>query len=170
MNTVSTGNSIAAAIEPNDTNLVNAININANTKQINPICQFVINSTPRDVATPFPPLNLKNTGKVWPNTTNIPANWTNKLESVSFTIFPAIKATKTANTPFKQSHKSVKAAAFLPTVLSTLVVPAFPLPFSLTSNPANFLLNITEKLILPNKYAIIETIIYVAINNHNPFL
>jgi hypothetical protein len=63
MNTVSTGNSIAAAIEPNDTNLVNAININANTKQINPICQFVINSTPRDVATPFPPLNLKNTGK-----------------------------------------------------------------------------------------------------------
>ena len=28
----------------------------------------------RDVATPFPPLNLKNTGKVCPNTTNIPAN------------------------------------------------------------------------------------------------
>ena len=65
MNTVSTGNSIAAAIEPNDTNLVNAISISANTKQINPICQFVINSTPKDVATPFPPLNLKNTGKVF---------------------------------------------------------------------------------------------------------
>ena len=31
-----------------------------------------------------------------------------------------------------------------------LVVPAFPLPFCLTSNPAIFLLNITEKFILPS--------------------
>ena len=32
------------------------------------------------------------------------------------------------------------------------MVPAFPLPFSLTSKPATFLLIIIEKLILPIKY------------------
>ena len=100
MNTVSTGNSIAAAIEPNDTNLVNAININANTKQINPICQFVINSTPRDVATPFPPLNPKNIGNVCPKTTAIPASCTNKALSVFFAIFPTIIANNIATADF----------------------------------------------------------------------
>ena len=52
MNNVKTGNSIAAPHEPNDTILVNAINTSANTKQINPICQLLISSTPSDVATP----------------------------------------------------------------------------------------------------------------------
>ena len=38
--------------------------------------------------------------------------------------------------------------------ISTFVAPAPLLPLSLTSNPANFLLNITAKLTLPIKYAI----------------
>ena len=56
-----------------DTILVNAIKIKANTKQINPIFQLLISKIPNDVATPFPPLNLKNIGKVCPITTAIPA-------------------------------------------------------------------------------------------------
>ena len=44
-------------IDPNETILDIAIITSANTKQINPICQFTINSTPSDVATPLPPLN-----------------------------------------------------------------------------------------------------------------
>ena len=64
INIVNTGNSIAAANEPTDTIFVITISNNANTKQISAICQLVINKTPKAVATPFPPLNLKNTGKV----------------------------------------------------------------------------------------------------------
>ena len=74
INNTSTGNSIAAPTDPIDTIFVNAINTNANTKQINPICQFVTSSTPNDVATPFPPLNPKNIGNVCPTTTAIPAS------------------------------------------------------------------------------------------------
>ena len=73
MNSVRTGYSIAAAIEPTETICVNAINIRAKTKQIKPICQFDIIKTPSDVATPFPPLNLKNIGKVCPKITATPA-------------------------------------------------------------------------------------------------
>ena len=56
MNNVKTGNKTAAAHDPKDTILVNAIKTTANTKQINPICQLLISKTPSDVATPFPPL------------------------------------------------------------------------------------------------------------------
>ena len=82
MNIVSTGNSIAADTEPSETNLVNAINSKANTKHIKPICQFIINNTPRDVATPFPPLKLKNIGNVCPRTTASPAYCTSNAPSV----------------------------------------------------------------------------------------
>src|SRR5699024_8848120 len=70
------------------------------------------------------------------------------------TIFPISIAINIATTPFKISHINVIAAAFFPTDLSILVVPALPLPFSLTSKPAIFLLKITEKFTLPIKYAI----------------
>lgn len=59
MNATNTGNKIPADIEPTETILVSAIRINANTKHINPICQFIVNRTPNDVAIPFPPLNPK---------------------------------------------------------------------------------------------------------------
>ena len=91
MNNTSTGNKIAAAIEPTETILVNAIRMSANTKQINPICQFVISKTPSAVATPFPPLKRKNTGKVCPNITNTPANCINKALSKPEKIFPVKK-------------------------------------------------------------------------------
>ena len=47
MNNVNTGNNIAAASEAIDTILVKAIKTIPNTKQINPICQFVNNNIPR---------------------------------------------------------------------------------------------------------------------------
>ncbi len=63
------------------------ISTNANTRHINPICQFVINKIPNDVATPFPPLNPKNTGKVCPITTVIPAICTSNPLSALCTNF-----------------------------------------------------------------------------------
>ena len=65
MNKVNTGNRIAAEIEPSETIFVTAISASANIKQIKPICQLLINKIPKDVATPFPPLNWKNTGNVY---------------------------------------------------------------------------------------------------------
>ena len=163
INNTNTGNKTAAPTDPIDTILVRTIKTNANTKQINPIFQLVINKTPNDVATPFPPLKLKNTGNVCPITTRIPAICTNNDLSEFFAIAPTIIANIIAATPFNASHKRVKTAAFVPTDLSMFVAPAFPLPFSLTSKPAIFLLIITEKLTLPIKYATIATIIYAAI-------
>ena len=144
------GYKIAAPTEPKDTILVSIISTKANIKQIRPICQFIINNTPNAVATPFPPLKPKKIGKVCPNTTKIAASCT-KVSAPSLVIRPVIYAIKTATTPFKMSHIKVIIEAFFPTVRSTFVVPAFPLPFSLTSKPAIFLLIITEKLMLPNK-------------------
>ena len=100
MNNTNTGKSIAAPTDPNDTILLSAISTSANTKHINPICQFVIKSTPKDVATPFPPLNPKNIGNVCPKTTAIPASCTNKALSVFFAIFPTIIANNIATADF----------------------------------------------------------------------
>ena len=105
MNITRTGNNTAAAIEPTDTILVNAINSNANTKHIKPICQFIIKSTPSEVAIPLPPLNLKKTGKVCPIITNTPASCTNKALSKSLIITPASNAIRTATTPFNHKLK-----------------------------------------------------------------
>ena len=68
MNKHSTGNNIAAIIDPIDTILNTIMIINANTRQINPILQLIIINTPNDVATPLPPLKLKKHGNVCPNT------------------------------------------------------------------------------------------------------
>ena len=160
INKTSIGNNIAALIEPSETILVSAINTSPKTKQISPICQFVVSNTPTAVATPLPPLNLKNTGNVCPIITNIPASCISNGVLAPLAIFPISNASNIATTPFNISQTNVIAAAAFPTVLNILVVPAFPLPFSLTSNPATLLLIITEKLILPIKYAIIAIIIY----------
>ena len=45
----------------------------------------------------------------------------------------------------------VKIAGTGPAVLNTFVDPAFLLPLSRTSNPANLFVKITEKLMLPIK-------------------
>ena len=66
-------------------------------------------------------------------------------------MFPIPIAINIATTPFNMSHNKVSAAAPFPTDRNIFVLPAFPLPFSLTSNPATFLLIITEKFILPIK-------------------
>ena len=101
---------------------------------------------------------------MWPIITTIPAICTNNALSEFFAIAPTNIANNIATIPFAASPSNVKSAALFPTERNTFVAPAFPLPFSLTSNPAILLLINTEKLILPNKYATTATIIYVAIS------
>lgn len=62
INIINSGNRIAVKTEPTDTILVIAIIINAKNKQINPSLMSNDNITPKEVATPFPPLNSKNIG------------------------------------------------------------------------------------------------------------
>ena len=59
--------------DPNDTYFETAIIKTAKTMTIKPIFQSKHKIAPRLVATPFPPLNLKNTGKICPKTTNTAA-------------------------------------------------------------------------------------------------
>ena len=162
-NNTNTANKTAVEIEPKETIFVSAIIARANTKQISPIFQFINITIPKLVATPLPPLNLKNTGKVCPTITKNAANSTKIAGFISFTIFPTITAINTDTTPFNISHTSVSSATFFPIVLNTFVVPAFLLPFSLTSNPAIFLLKIIAKLTLPIRYAINPTNMYTMI-------
>ena len=138
MNNTKTGNNIAAAIEPTETILVIIININAKIKHINPIFQLTKSNTPSDVATPFPPLNPKNTGKVCPTIDAIAANCTNTSLFSYLNIFPINTAKRIATIPFKISQTRVSNATFFPAVLKAFVLPAFPLPFSLKSKPAIF--------------------------------
>jgi len=150
MNIVNIANKIAADIDPNDTILVTAIKATPNIKQINPIFQFIINNIPKLVATPFPPLNPKNTGNVCPITTSMAAICANNAAFLLL-IFAINIAKSTATTPFNISQTQVNAAAFFPILLNIFVLPAFPLPFSLISNPAIFLLINIEKFTLPIK-------------------
>ena len=74
-------------------------------------------------------MNLKNTGKVCPITTNNAASCTNICLSASWNNAPNAIAINIANTPFKTSHTSEQIAALFPTVLNTFVEPAFLLPY-----------------------------------------
>ena len=159
------GNKIAPAIDPTETILVKAINTKPKIKQIKPTSQFNTNNAPIPVATPFPPLNLKKIGKVCPTIANTAATW----QRIAFdpsgqtsapNMFPNNNPSKTAPTPLSKSQTKVKIAGTGPAVLKTFVDPAFLLPLSRTSNPANLFVKITEKLTLPIKYEINAIAIY----------
>ena len=74
VNTITIGAVIDAITEPRDTYLVITMKMTPINKQINPVGQLSTSNTPKDVATPFPPLNPKNTGKLCPKTTKMLAN------------------------------------------------------------------------------------------------
>ncbi len=100
------------------------------------------------VATAFPPLNFKNTGKAWPAMTASAARLVHDGElSVS------LAASQTARKPLAISSASVATPAARPLVRSTLVAPVLPLPESRTSSP---LVNFTSRYpkgIAPRRYA-----------------
>ena len=80
----------------------------------------------------------------------VTTNLNEALDCISkLNILPIKYAIKIAITPFKISQINVSIAGFFPAVLSTFVLPAFPLPFCLTSKPAIFFVKIIEKLMLP---------------------
>lgn len=94
-------------------------------------------NTPSVVATPLPPLNLRNIGNICPRTA---AKATNPKPNP---VMPTNLATNTGNNPFKISPSKTKIAAFLPPERSTFVVPGFLEPIVLGSGKFSNLLTIT---------------------------
>src|SRR3990172_7716609 len=85
--------------------------------------------TPRKVATPFPPRNLRKIGYKWPRkvASATPATWASDA--------PKVRPRATGAHPFSMSRARVRAAAPLPTARRTFDAPMFPLPIALTSTP-----------------------------------
>ena len=80
------------------------------------------------VAAPFPPLNEKYIGKIWPATTANAQHICNIR--VSGDRYFAIIV---GNTPFKISSNKTNAPYFFPRARTVFVAPAFPLPIVLIS-------------------------------------
>ena len=97
--------------------------VKKNTATAPNVCVGIIYKwTPSPVATPLPPLNFKKNEKRWPRKTIMPAPATVKGS------FETNDTIATPSHPLNVSPKRVKAPAFLPINLATLVAPIFLLP------------------------------------------
>ena len=82
--------------------------------------------TPNAVATPLPPLKLKNIGHIWP--TNAAMATSAIVASDKFKASCRQRAKMTATKPFTASPSRVSAAAFFLPLRKTLVAPGLPEP------------------------------------------
>ena len=89
---------------------------------------WISSSTPQIVATPYPPLNLWNTGQICPNTADVQNTiWVATKEFVSG--LNGKKYTKhTASTPLRMSHVSTRSPIFHPKTRCILFAPGLLLP------------------------------------------
>lgn len=79
--------------------------------------------TPKPVATPFPPLNLKKIEKIWPTTAHKPVR-----TAIAMSCEKNINATWTGMKPLTQSRARVAAPYFNPKILAMFAAPMLPLP------------------------------------------
>ena len=87
------------------------------------------NKTPSVVATPFPPLNFSQTGKIWPKTGVM------ATEAICQSKLRRSMAKQTGITPFKISKAPTRAPHFKPKARITFVTPILPEPTFLISIP-----------------------------------
>jgi len=97
--------------------------INHVRQAIRPVTGTAARSTPSDVATPLPPLNLSQMGKQWPIIAPRP--------NVSALVGSAYKPSMNmGSAPLAASSRSVARASFLLPVRRTLVAPILPEPMA----------------------------------------
>src|SRR5262249_2001157 len=124
-----TGRQRVAVIEARETYLKDVTTI-SHTSTVGAVAQGVrARKAPKPVATPLPPRNRRNTGQQLPTT----ASTAPAAAPPGGGARP--RAALTATNPLPASPASVRAAASLPSVLSTLVAPMFPLPARRMSRP-----------------------------------
>ena len=108
------------------------------------------NNIPKYVATPFPPLNFSQTGKMWPKKTNKADSCVNSGKNFRVKIIGIY--------PLRTSNNNVVKAKYLFPVLRTFVAPMFPEPTFLISWLEKSLVMMspkgTEPLIYENKKTI----------------
>src|SRR3990172_603101 len=102
--------------------------------------------TPRKVARPFPPRNLRKTGYKWPR------NAARATPATRASDAPTIRPRATGAHPFSMSRARVRAAAPLQAARRTFVAPMFPLPIPLTSTPFDALAIRRPNGMEPDKY------------------
>jgi len=87
------------------------------------------NNTPRVVAMPFPPLNLKNIVQLWPQIQQKPKRRRAVISEIPVILAAMIlpKKNTTAN-PFKISKTNTAIPAGLPNTLNALAAPTLPEP------------------------------------------
>lgn len=129
---------IAAKIEPKEEYLVIITVINHTVKQESASIGLIARTTPSDVATPLPPLNLKNTVKMCPKIAVIPTIRTNSAGKSNFI------AISVGRKPLKVSTSKTIVPYKGPRVLKTLAIPILPLPVFVISIPLN----------LPSRYPV----------------
>ncbi len=118
-----------AVNEPKETYLNNKKTIINTTKANEAGIKQIPSVIPSNVATPFPPLNSANIGKICPKTAKTPTIIGYKKTSFTFgNILILWCAKKGKINPLKTSNKNTGIAALGPKTLKVLVVPAFPLP------------------------------------------
>lgn len=133
-----------ASMDPRDEYLVIKTVINHTRKEDIAKIGLIAIIVPKDVATPFPPLNLRNTENICPIIEN---KLTSSILIRGSDSFIAIKVGKK---PLKESNISTIIPYFVPSVLITFAVPIFPLPCLVMSIPLVFAM-IYPVGILPNR-------------------
>ena len=115
--------------------------------------RFFIDSpitTPKDVAIPFPPLNLKNTGQLWPHMLATPrSNLNVSLETLVSFINSENRITGIS--PFEISRIKAGMPILYPAWRKALVAPILPEPILRRSIPFKVLTRINAKGIDPKR-------------------
>lgn len=119
------GKTMEAPSEPTETIRVAAAKIRKTTTATAKLFGVKINSTPAEVAIPFPPWNRSQQGKLCPKTAAKPAAICEISELAS----------KQANIPLKASRIKTAKPAGLPKTRTALAAPMLPLPFWCKSTP-----------------------------------
>ena len=124
------------------------LNIKAITNQANinnkKDCIDKAPSIPKNVATPLPPLNFNQNGKIWPKKTIRAERFIKSGKYLTVII--------TGTNPFMISKTKVRIARILFPVLRTFVAPIFPEPIVLMSCFIKVLVNINPNGIDPDTY------------------
>ena len=123
----------AAESEPTETILLNQTTTRKITAAHKTAAGANARNTPAPVATPLPPRNPSQTGKIWPNSAAIAAADKIRLTAVGCRSFSRLSATTTATNPFNASNINVNTPAALPARRETFVAPVPPEPVSRTS-------------------------------------
>src|SRR3954471_11321807 len=136
---------LTATIDASDTYLENQTIVRKMANALSAAGMFIAISVPNPVAALLPPRQLRKMDLLWPTIARIAAATGSHGPNGEFAIsgtqpcLSARMATRTGTYPLATSTTNTKAAAPLPAIRNTLVVPVLPLPIFVRSTCFNAL-------------------------------